>query len=175
MSDTARRSINRVARWAVGAVFIVAAVGLPGTAIGEGKLRHPHSFAASIRTYEMVPADLVFPMAVYLPWLELVIGATLIIGLWRREAVALALGLSAMFLIANATALARGLDVDCGCFGSGYHGSATQELLVAVGLLLALGLAVWTRRSACPDRRPPSAPPPPERSDPLTGNEQSGP
>lgn len=144
MSPAGRRWINRLARWAVGAVFVIAAVGLPGTALGEGKLRYPHSFASSIRTYQMVPASLVFPMAVYLPWLELVVGIVLVVGFWRREAIGLGLGLSVMFLLANALALARGLEVDCGCFGSGYHGSAAQELVVAVALLIALGVAIVT-------------------------------
>ncbi len=140
MSPARRRWIHRLLRWGLGVVFIVAAIGAPGTAWGAGKLTHPHSFAKNIRTYQMVPQPLVFPMAVYVPWLELVTGLALLAGLWPREALLVTLLVFGVFLTANVTAMARGLEIDCGCFGSGYHGSALREGLL-VGLLTVAALA----------------------------------
>jgi uncharacterized membrane protein YphA (DoxX/SURF4 family) len=131
MTERQRRWTNRVLRWPLGLIFVVAAAGLPGTSLGTGKLAHPSGFVKSIHTYKMVPQRLVFPMAMYLPWFELIVGLALLLGLWRREALWMALALCAVFLAANLTAMARGLEVDCGCFGSGYHGSARREALIA--------------------------------------------
>ncbi len=156
MSPASRRWIHRVLRWSLGVVLIAAAVGVPGTEWGSGKLRHPHSFAKSIRTYQMVPAPIVFPMAVYLPWLELTVGVVLLTGLWRRESLIVALLLGGMFLAANLTAMARGLEVDCGCFGAGYHGSAAREAVIAVAMIAATVLALALIRTPDPSAGKPS-------------------
>jgi hypothetical protein len=154
MSPRAARWIHRGCRWSLGAVFVLAAVGVPGTSLGGGKLRHPSSLAKSIRTYKMVPQAVVFPMAVYLPWLELTVGVALLAGLWRRESLALALGICGVFLIANVTALARGLEVDCGCFGSGYHGTAARETFIVCAMIFAGAVSMWTCAPPTPSRRP---------------------
>jgi hypothetical protein len=129
------RWVNRALRWLLGLIFLLATIGLPGTRLGAGKLTHPYSFAKNIRTYKMVPQPLVFPMAVYVPWLELTTGLALLVGVWRRESIWLALFICSTFLIANVAALARGLDVDCGCFGPGYHGTAATETLLVLAML----------------------------------------
>jgi len=139
MTGSSKRWLERFLRWVLGVVFVVAAMGVPGTSWGSGKLAHPSRFAQTIRTYRMVPAVLIFPMAMYLPWLELTVGLGLLAGVWRREFLWLTLGLCAMFLGANLTAMARGLEVDCGCFGAGYHGSAAREALIAT-ILSILGV-----------------------------------
>ncbi len=146
MTDPRRRWVNRGLRWALGATFIVAAAGVPGTRWGRGKLSHPSSFAGSIRQYQMVPEILVFPVAVYLPWLELMAGVTLLAGVWPREALRLAMLLCTAFLIVNVAALARGLEVDCGCFGAAYHGSAQRESVIVVIMLAAAVGALRTIR-----------------------------
>ena len=154
MTDPRRRWVNRGLRWILGATFIVAAAGVPGTRLGGGKLSHPSSFANSIRQYQMVPEMLVFPMAVYVPWLELMAGATLLVGVWPKEAVRLAMLLCMAFLIANVAALARGLEVDCGCFGAAYHGSAERETVI---VMIMLAAAVGALRTIRPRPRPPTS------------------
>jgi uncharacterized membrane protein YphA (DoxX/SURF4 family) len=157
MTDRQRRWTNRVLRWPLGLVFVIAAAGLPGTSLGTGKLAHPSSFVKSIHTYKMVPQRLVFPMAMYLPWFELTVGLTLLLGLWRREALWMALALCAVFLAANLTAMARGLEVDCGCFGSGYHGSARREAVIAaVMAAMCVGAILTISPPVRPEPRTPS-------------------
>lgn len=143
MTDAHRRWLNRALRWLLGLVFVLAAVGVPDSNWAGGKVGHPSRFAKNIRTYKMLPQPLVFPMAVYLPWLELVAGLTLLTGVWKREALTVSLLLCGTFLLANATALVRGLEIDCGCFGPGYHGSAGREALIAVGMLVTGVVALW--------------------------------
>jgi len=146
MTDARRRWLHRALRYSLGVVLLVAVLGAPGLDWGPGKLRHPSQFAKNIRTYDMVPEGLVFPMAVYVPWLELTLGVVLLVGLWAREALAATLMLFGVFLIANVAALVRGIDVDCGCFGADYHGSAGQEAAIVSALLLTAVGALLTHR-----------------------------
>lgn len=98
------------AQLALGAVFIAAA--LP-------KLADPPAFAKAIWAYRLFPAWGVHPAALVLPWLELLCGLALVLGVKVREAAAWLLVLLAAFLLALSVDLARGVPVDCGCFGAG--------------------------------------------------------
>ncbi len=166
MKNIARRWGNRVLRWSLGGILIVASVGLPGTRLGSAKIMHPNSFAKSIRTYRMVPESLVLPMAMYMPWLELTTGIALILGIWQRHSLITSMLLCASFMIANTAALVRGLKVDCGCFGSGYHGTATRELLIALGMLAIAATALCLSPRVRPEPLHPTSNP----SDPALRN-----
>jgi uncharacterized membrane protein YphA (DoxX/SURF4 family) len=97
------------ARLYIGIVFLMACV---------HKIAHPGSFALDIATYDIVPLYLVNLMAITLPWIELLTGILLVVG-WRTRAAGLmALGMLAMFIAAISIALAKGLDISCGCFAS---------------------------------------------------------
>lgn len=93
----------------IGAVFLVAC---------WHKILHPESFAMDVATYQILPLGLVNLMAIVLPWIELACGLLIIIG-WRTRAAALLIaGMMAVFLTAIIVALARGLEMSCGCFAS---------------------------------------------------------
>lgn len=98
-----------VSRLVLAIVFLTAAV---------SKIVAPQAFAANIAAYQMIPTGLVQPMALGLPWLELVIAVYLLIGLFLRWTAAVTGALLVVFLIAMGSAMARGLSLDCGCFGS---------------------------------------------------------
>ncbi len=143
MTAGARTALTVAARVALGGVFVVA---------GALKLRDPAGFANDIANYQLAPA-LAPLLAAVLPSLEVVIGlALLALGApWRRAAALCAAGLIVMFTVAAGSALARGIDVACGCFGSagGAVGWTTlardAALLAAAALVLALerrGLAL---------------------------------
>ena len=72
--------ITQVVRLVVGVVFIYASY---------YKIVEPASFARSIWYYHMVPGSLINLMALFLPWLELVCGLCLILGVWYRGAIVL--------------------------------------------------------------------------------------
>ncbi len=95
------------AQIALGAVFVAAA---------WPKLADPPGFAEAIWNYRLAPAWLVHPAALVLPWLELLCGLALILGLWARAAAAWAGTLLLVFVAALSINLARGHPVDCGCF-----------------------------------------------------------
>lgn len=94
-------------RLLLGAVFVYASL---------DKIAHPAGFAKAVYQWQVggpVASNLV---AVTLPWVELVAGALLILGAWRREAALVIALMLVVFLVAAGSVLARGIDVEnCGC------------------------------------------------------------
>lgn len=82
------------------------------------KIAHPASFALDIATYDILPVVLVHPLAIGLPWVELVAGLALVLGFRTRAAALAVSGMLVLFMVAIAIALAKGLDLSCGCFAS---------------------------------------------------------
>ena len=82
------------------------------------KILHPEVFALDVATYDILPLSLVNLQAIILPWVELVSGLLLILGVRSRAAALLIFGMMVMFIVALSTALARGIDTSCGCFAS---------------------------------------------------------
>jgi uncharacterized membrane protein YphA (DoxX/SURF4 family) len=105
---------------ALGAIFVVAA--LP-------KVADPPSFAHMIYNYRLVPGAAVNALALVMPWVELLVGLALILGVWPREAAALAGFLLLVFIAAIGFNLVRGQAVDCGCFDVHSAGKSREELL----------------------------------------------
>lgn len=93
----------------LGLVFIWACV---------HKIADPGAFAVDIATYDMLPLVLINPLAIVLPWVELVAGVLFVIGYRARAAAFLISAMMVMFLVAVSSALARGLEASCGCFAS---------------------------------------------------------
>ncbi len=105
-----------LSRLIIGSVFIYT---------GLGKISHLSGFAQDIDSYQILPEFLVNITAVYLPWLELFCGMLLILGLFSRAAGILVLAMNIVFTVAIMSAVWRGLEIGCGCFGSG----GTSEIL----------------------------------------------
>jgi uncharacterized membrane protein YkgB len=86
-------------------------------------------------------------VAVTLPWIEVVAGLLLVIGIWRREAAAVTAVLLTVFLLAVGSAMLRGIDIEnCGCFSvSGAGRRAGAWLLVGDAGLLAAALVLAFR------------------------------
>ena len=100
--------------WLVAAVFIFA---------GASKIIDPSTFARDIDNYRLLPYLLVTLMAIILPWLEVFCGIFLIIGKLKKGAAFTLLVLTFMFIIAIGSAVARGLDITCGCFSNTIEGT----------------------------------------------------
>lgn len=118
-----------ICRLLLGAVFIYAS---------WEKLLDPGGFAQNIHYYRMVPYPLLHSFAVFLPVLEFVVGAALILGVQLRGAALLTLLMNLMFMVAITTALLRGLDISCGCFHTdGGHAVGVNLLIRDLFLALA--------------------------------------
>jgi uncharacterized membrane protein YphA (DoxX/SURF4 family) len=112
---------------ALGAIFVVAA--LP-------KLADPPSFAHMIYNYRILPAGLINISALAMPWVELLSGLALILGIWTRPARWIITLLLITFMIAIGFNLLRGNAIDCGCFDVSAAGKTHDERLRDMGLVL---------------------------------------
>ncbi|MGI8820729.1 MAG: MauE/DoxX family redox-associated membrane protein [Chthoniobacterales bacterium] len=125
---------------AVGVVFIYA---------GVLKALDPVKFASDIQNFHLLSYPLAVRLAFYLPWLEIICGLGLIGGWLREGATAILTGLTVIFILATVAAKVRGINLDCGCFGSATKNlTFTWHLVIDFALLGALlGVHFW------PDRR----------------------
>ncbi len=135
-SPRVRDLIGLLARLVLGAVVLTA---------GLLKVGHLEASARSVRAYQLLPYDLAGYLGYGLPILEVAIGVLLVLGLFTRFSAVVGGFLMVVFVIGIASAWARGLSIDCGCFGKGgtIASSQTQypqEIARDVGLLLC---AVW--------------------------------
>ena len=99
----------RLCRIAVGLVMIAAAL---------GKIADPAAFASQIHHFRLIPVGAENLLASLLPWVELIAGLALVLGVRARSGAWLSAALMVVFTVAVTAALARGLDIECGCFGT---------------------------------------------------------
>lgn len=115
----------------VGLVFIYASI---------DKIADPAYFAGTIQNYQIIPVSIINIVAIILPWLELLCGVLLLTGVWHRPASLIITFLMIVFIIAISSAIFRGLDIECGCYGSGI--SADWTRIVEDFFLLAFSLQI---------------------------------
>jgi len=102
----------------------------------------------AVNAYDVLPERLVEPVAILLPWAEIAIGVLLVLGLFVRFAGLATAFLAGTFIIGLAQAKARGLQIDCGCFGGGGVGAGVTwwDIVRDIPIVLAgLYLAVRPR------------------------------
>ena len=139
LSRPAPETVSTVARLIAGGVFAVS---------GWAKVVDVEATVRSVRAYDLLPESLVRVTGTGLPVLELGLAALLLTGLATRLAAVLTAVLGATFLGAVASAWARGLSIECGCFGNGGYTANpvpgyVRELVLNTVLL---GLAAWLLR-----------------------------
>ncbi len=132
-----------LARLVVGGVWLVA--GLLKVSDGAASVR-------AVRAYDLLPESVVPTVGHALPAVEIVIGLALVAGALTRAAGVASALLFVAFIVGIATAWARGLQIDCGCFGGGgFDADATSkypwEIARDVGLLLLSLWLVWRPRT----------------------------
>lgn len=135
------------ARLVLGGIFIWA---------GADKILHPAAFAQAINNYQILPGKTINLTALILPWVEVLLGTFLVLGVWLPGSVAVANVLLLVFLGTLVFNVARGLDVHCGCFSSSTEGDpATLWYLLRDTVFLCLGgyifVKVFLRRAEIRD------------------------
>ena len=127
---------------ALGAIFVIAAV---------PKIADPPGFAHMIYNYRILPTGLINISALVLPWVELMCGLALILGVWRKPALAIIAILLVVFIAAIALNLARGNAIDCGCFNVSLANRSVEQrlgdmrldILRDIGMLLMVAQVWW--------------------------------
>lgn len=133
-TPASRALVPMILRLAVGAVFIYA---------GVLKAADPVKFASDIQHFHILSWPLGMRLAFYLPWLEIICGVALIVGWLRSGALAILTALTVVFIGATVAAKVRGIDLDCGCFGSATKNlSFASHMAIDFAILAAL-LAIW--------------------------------
>jgi len=130
---------------ALGVFFVAAA--LP-------KIVDPPSFAHMVYNYRIVPGAAINLMALVMPWIELLSGLALILGIWTGTARTIVAALLVTFIIAISINLARHNAIDCGCFDVSVAGKTREERLADMhfvilrdaGMLLMCAQLWWASR-----------------------------
>ncbi|GAA5129497.1 MauE/DoxX family redox-associated membrane protein [Pseudonocardia adelaidensis] len=135
--------VGTLARFGLAAVWLVS---------GLLKAVDPDQTYVAVRAYDVLPAAGVEVVAALLPWVELALGVLLLVGVGTRLVAALSAALLLVFVVGVAQAWARGLSIDCGCFGGGgavEPGETTyvQEIVRDVGFLLMAGWLIVRPRT----------------------------
>jgi rhodanese-related sulfurtransferase len=135
-SKTGRRMAFTISRLLMAGIFIYASV---------EKIADPVAFAKDVYNYQILPDAWINLTALVLPWLELFLGLGLLAAIWLPGAVFTLNGLLILFMAALIFNLARGLDINCGCFGSAGLGPSmsTGWYLLRDVVFLALGVFLF--------------------------------
>ena len=132
------RLIHIILHLLFGGVFVYA---------GALKAADPGIFVMDVRSFDLLPDPYAAWLAMFLPWLEIFSGLAVISGLFRKGGLLVLNASLVAFLIAIGLSWYRGIDIQCGCFGSSDASGNHLELIVRDVLLLALGLYLQGRGS----------------------------
>ena len=134
--DTYQPWITLLARLILGGVLLVA---------GALKVGNLQKSAMAVRAYELLPTAIANFLGYVLPWLEIGLGLLLILGVAVSISGLFGAIIMFAFIIAIAQAWARGLSIDCGCFGGGgpVDPSQTKYLSEIIRDLGLLGVGIF--------------------------------
>ena len=137
MNSLKNKWIILIFRLSLGAMFIY---------VSMDKINDPSTFSDDIRAYQIVPFGFENFLAIILPWLELLTGLGLVIGVMVDGAALLSMGMLVVFIIAISSAILRGFNIECGC------GLKEDEIVGAQKLLentifFLMGLCIINRTS----------------------------
>ena len=135
--------VGLLARLFLGAVLIYA---------GATKVGHPLTAERAVQAYEIFPMGLAGLIGQALPFVEIVLGVLLVLGLFTRPVAIVSTLLLLAFVAGISQAWARGLTIDCGCFGGGGQVGAAQtrypqEIARDLGFMVAGVWLVWRPRT----------------------------
>ena len=135
MTQTVPNYLALTIRTILGGLFIYA---------GWLKIADPVLFAWSVAAYKILPPFGNYLVAATLPWVEFLCGLLLILGVRTRASATIVLLMNLVFTVALASAIIRGLDIDCGCFRQGGPKTTPWSALLR-DLLLVAGTMVLLR------------------------------
>ena len=138
---TANRWIELGARWILGLTFIYASI---------HKILAPADFAKIIYGYDLFPAALINLMAIIIPFVELIAGLALVLGIYPKSAALIINVMLVGFFLALSINIIRGHEFDCGCFGvdTKSHAFSPWLLLGRDFFLLSAGVYIFFHRNS---------------------------
>lgn len=147
---TVRPWVSTIARLGLAAVWLIAGGAKVGDLAGSGR---------AVAAFKLMPVDAARFIGAALPFIEIALGVLLLLGLATRLVAGISAALFAVYIVGIASAWARGLSIDCGCFGgggqlaAGQHPNYGPDILRDLGLLVLAGfLVIWPRTRLAVDR-----------------------
>jgi uncharacterized membrane protein YphA (DoxX/SURF4 family) len=131
--------ILTVLRVALGALFIISSF---------AKLQHPDLFVDAVQNYHMLPAGIADLFGTVLPWVELFVGWSLVLGILPTFASAICILMTLTFVVGNVSSFFRDVGEACGCLGNLVNMNHTTSLIVDLVMLFVAGLLIHQRRRA---------------------------
>src|SRR5437588_9244595 len=135
-SNTQRSALGRAAASPWLTIRVQLALGVFFVAAALPKIVDPPSFAHMVYNYRIVPGAAINLMALVMPWIELLSGLALILGIWTGTARTIVAALLVTFIIAISINLARHNAIDCGCFDVSVAGKTREERLADMHLVI---------------------------------------
>jgi len=124
------------------------------------KILAPAKFAEVIYNYRLLPVELLNICAIIVPWIEITIGMTLLLGVWVTANALLLSGLTIVFIGLLLSAIVRGLNIECGCFSLDAEGSLVSWKRIFEDVLILIGgiYLIWyqIKKQARLESQPPS-------------------
>lgn len=125
-------------RLVVGGLFVVA---------GAMKVVDMRTFVDVVQAYRIAPHVLIVPIAFAVPWMEVVLGAGVLLGLWLRSSAVLSAGLLLAFAAGLIVNIARGADISCGCFGPYFADTSLEGALLRNAVLIGMSGVLFMVRN----------------------------
>lgn len=113
---------------------------------GIGKITDPEAFAQSIINYKLFPISSVNIIAIIIPWIELIAGILLLFGIAVKENIVIINALLALFIILVVISMARGLNIECGCYGARGGQQVGFQKIIENGILFLLGFIIFMNK-----------------------------
>ncbi|MDO9547855.1 MAG: MauE/DoxX family redox-associated membrane protein [Candidatus Marinimicrobia bacterium] len=103
------------------------------------KIIYPQKFAEIIYNYRLLPVELLNICAIIVPWIEAFIGVSLLMGIRIETSAFMLSGITVFFIVMIISAIARGLDIECGCFSLDAEGSLVSWKRVIEDIFILAG------------------------------------
>ncbi len=136
--------ISTAARLGLAAVWLIAGGLKVGDLAASGR---------AVNAYQIFPYDVAKVIGAALPFLEIALGLLLLAGLAVRLVAGISAAVLVIFIAGIVSAWSRGLQIDCGCFGSGGELGAGADPVYGwdiardVGFLALAGILLWWPRT----------------------------
>lgn len=138
--------MNRARPW----IGLVARLVVAGTLLVAGGIKAMDTSASvrAVTAYELLPVPVAEVVGYALPWVEIALALLLLAGIMTRFAATASLALFVVFVVGIGSAWARGLSIDCGCFGGGGQVASDQTAYLSeiVRDVLLIAVAAWLVR-----------------------------
>ena len=148
---TRRMSLKLTSNLAVALVVIRLCLGIVFIWSSVAKILNSYAFFVNIGGYDLVAPKFAVWIAMVLPWVELVVGICLICNVALLASLVVSATMLAIFSVATASVLVRGISVVCGCFGdTELVGPTTLARAAGFGVLSCAGIWLLLRATLMP-------------------------